>query len=414
MLERKVRAARNHIQSPSTQIGTELSLCPFPGELTPRSRDLVYKFILNIDEAVNQPSLCCQPVDVSASIWIQYIFLDIAYFHQAVATSIKYNDSHFEKADDDTESLCHLSRAICLINEKISGKDALYDTTIAAIVGLIGHERLQNQHQTVMIHFKGLQRIIELRGGVTCLMSNAHLVDKIFRVDIELALYYGTTTQFHVGDVPGHILSKLRSTVNQNQDQKTMNFQLTKVLSTDLQEVLSDSLILTYALNNHDKLPMKLDAYSLQRTVMLISYRLIQISQLASPPLATDLENMLHIALTAFTTTLFLGFGSTDLKAPLLAALLRQLAQRYLPGDAECQKIFLWALFIERASVFNDLDDRWISPKVRKLIMTMNLHTWADVKNFLSTFPWIDSVHGQNGRELWEKSEVNCILPRED
>jgi hypothetical protein len=120
-----------------------------------------------------------KPVRSSNSYCLQV--LTCTDFHQAVATSIKYNNSEFEKGGDAAESLRHLSYAISLINNKIAGKDALSDTTIAAIVGLIGHERFQNQHQTSIIHFKGLQRIIELRGGIPSLLNNAHLVDKIFR-----------------------------------------------------------------------------------------------------------------------------------------------------------------------------------------------------------------------------------------
>ena len=95
LVKRLAVHTQSSLQSPSPQIGNEMSLCPFPGEMTPRCRDLVYKckswlfatkishtniqpVILNIGEAINQSTLCCQAVDVSASIWIQYIFQDKA------------------------------------------------------------------------------------------------------------------------------------------------------------------------------------------------------------------------------------------------------------------------------------------------------------------------------------------------
>jgi hypothetical protein len=230
------------------------------------------------------------------------------------------------------------------------------------------------------------------------------------RVDIEFALYNGTTTQFHIKDVPGQILSELRTTMCHNKEQQIVNFQFTKLLSPDLQDVLSDILILACVLNNHENVPMKLNAYSCQQIVILVSYRLIQISQLATPRLASDLENMIHLSLTAFTTTLFLGFGSAALKAPLLVKLLRELAQRFQAHDAETKKVLLWVLFMGRASVFNDLGDWWIVPKIREIRIDLNLRTCEDVRNILSRFPWVDSVHGQSGRALWEKSEDNCIL----
>lgn len=92
-----------------------------------------------------------------------------------------YNDFNLVNCEDATESLRHLLCATRIINERLSGSEALSDTTIASIVGLIQYERLRGQHQDGMIHFKGLQRIIELRGGVAHLMNNPHLAGKIFR-----------------------------------------------------------------------------------------------------------------------------------------------------------------------------------------------------------------------------------------
>ena len=92
-----------------------------------------------------------------------------------------YNDSHLVKCEDSRESLRHLLRATRLINERLSGIDALSDTTIATIVGLIQCECLRGQHHDGMTHFTGLQRIIELRGGVARLLSKPQLAGKIFR-----------------------------------------------------------------------------------------------------------------------------------------------------------------------------------------------------------------------------------------
>lgn len=112
-------------------------------------------------------------------------------FHCAVATAILYNCTDSLRCEDAAESLQHLSQAIRLINKRLSGKEALSDPTIAAIVGLIRHDRLRDQYHTAMIHFKGLRRVIELRGGVAHLMSNPHLANKIFRL-VALFVNYPT------------------------------------------------------------------------------------------------------------------------------------------------------------------------------------------------------------------------------
>lgn len=96
MLVRRMEANVPHsFPSPSRQVGTGVSLFPFPGDLTSISRDLVssvkhahssYEFlshwrwlvISSISEAANEASRYSQSVDISAPIWIQYIFLDDA------------------------------------------------------------------------------------------------------------------------------------------------------------------------------------------------------------------------------------------------------------------------------------------------------------------------------------------------
>ncbi len=206
--------------------------------------------------------------------------------------------------------------------------------------------------------------------------------------------------------MPGHILSQLRSVFRHDQEQQLWNFRLIRRLSSDLQDVLSDILTLAYLLNNHDKLLIRLNSYSLQDAVILVSYRLVRISPLAGPQPTNDLESMLHLALTAFTTTIFLEFGSTPSKAPLLSALLRETAQRYLPDHTESQKLLLWVSFMGRASVFIDLDEWWLIPKITRAAQALDLHTWADLRYELSQLPWIYLVHDHAGRVLWEKSEA--------
>jgi hypothetical protein len=144
---------------------------------------------------------------------------------------------------------------------------------------------------------------------------------------------------------------------------------------------------------------------------MQISYRLIKVSPLAGPRPTNNLEDMLHLALTAFTTTLFLGFGSALLRAPLLPASLRDSAQRYRPEDKESQQLLLWVLLVGRASVFTDLDECWLVPKMREIGVALELRTWEDIWCVLIQFPWVNLVHGRAGRALWEKSDIYSGLP---
>lgn len=76
----------------------------------------------------------------------------------------------------------HLSCTFRLVNEKLSGKEALSDTTMAVLIAMAQYDRLRAQYRQGLVHFEGLQRMVELRGGISQLMPyNPGLAQKIFR-----------------------------------------------------------------------------------------------------------------------------------------------------------------------------------------------------------------------------------------
>lgn len=61
----------------------------------------------------------------------------------------------------------HMSQALRLINERLSGNDAVSNQTIAAVVAMVLYERQQGQFRRGLIHVKGLRQMTELRGGLS-------------------------------------------------------------------------------------------------------------------------------------------------------------------------------------------------------------------------------------------------------
>jgi len=76
----------------------------------------------------------------------------------------------------------HLSQTFHLINQRLSSCDPVSDSTIAVVVSLTHYDRLQGRYRQGLVHLKGLQQIVELRGGVSeFTKSNRSLALKIFR-----------------------------------------------------------------------------------------------------------------------------------------------------------------------------------------------------------------------------------------
>ena len=148
----------------------------------------------------------------------------------------------------------------------------------------------------------------------------------------------------------------------------------------------------------------KLDGYTFHDILILMGYRLIHISPLLGPRLASRIENALHLGLTAFMTTFLLGLGLTVPEFPLLSKLARSAAQGNFDEDKENQEVLLWVFFIGRASIFREADDVWLIPRVTGTMLALGLHTWEDLSRTLSKFPWVSALHNKPGQTLWHRS----------
>jgi hypothetical protein len=77
------------------------------------------------------------------------------------------------------KALYHLLQTFALVKKRLEGDDALSDSTIAIVMSLINQEQIRQQYSAAAVHVKGLEKMIELRGGLSQLEGNTALVLKI-------------------------------------------------------------------------------------------------------------------------------------------------------------------------------------------------------------------------------------------
>jgi hypothetical protein len=75
----------------------------------------------------------------------------------------------------------HMCLGLRLVNEKLSSSQALSDTSIATVISLCLIYSMRQLPVQVIVHFEGLCRLIELRGGLNQLRDNPTLVEKAHR-----------------------------------------------------------------------------------------------------------------------------------------------------------------------------------------------------------------------------------------
>ncbi len=155
----------------------------------------------------------------------------------------------------------------------------------------------------------------------------------------------------------------------------------------------------------------KLDPLDYSESVVSFLYNLLRFAPLGGPRPNNPLENLVHLTLLAFMTTLLPEYGHNHSMRNLLASHLRLAHDDFPNTDGRNREITLWALFISRVSVLGRGEDRWLLPSLAETCRRLNLHAWPDVCQILCEFAWISPIHEKAGKVLWVAVERQNNLP---
>ncbi|KAF2493962.1 hypothetical protein BU16DRAFT_562918 [Lophium mytilinum] len=393
-------------------IGDWLSVLSFP-EQPPGSKHLVQRAFSFISAPRHVPELSDAIDSTGASaMWVQFMFLDEACFHCAVAVSTIALNNLVTKQEEPAEALRHLSCTFRLVNERLSGKDTVSNTTIAVVLLLTQYERIQNRYCQGLVHLEGLHRMVELRGGICKLTRDAPgIAKKIFSAELEYALFLGSATRFSIEDIiPTStavvgLASSFKHQDSGRHHPNVLDTKLFKQLSTELQDLLVDMVYLAQLLNDaSDGCRSALNSQIFHDTLILLGYRLVRIRPLGGPRSTSPLINIVHLGLALFLMTLLRRLDRRIVEIPLLSQLAHSAAKEELEDEEESHELLLWVLFIGGVSVFKQIDDAWLDPKIVRTRDALSLHTWDDVRRTLIKFPWVGAVHDNPGQLLYKRA----------
>ncbi|KAL4777377.1 hypothetical protein BDW60DRAFT_202274 [Aspergillus nidulans var. acristatus] len=356
--------------------------------------------------------------DHMGSVWVRYLFLDEAYFHCSVATSILCSKSLVRET---TQGMYHIARTYRIVRDRLmSEEEATSDMTIAILVVMSQYERLQGQYARGYVHVRGLRRMIELRGGVKHFNSDCcGVIQKVLRADLEYALQLGLGTLF--GSEGIEFLRECRG-ISLN-DGKQEELVANPEVDTFLQNGLRLSLWSTFS--NMRRLADllndagagyrgKLGAEEFHNTILLLGYSLLHISPLdvSTGPGAcsvlgiSPLEEVVHLGLVAFLVTFLRGLNQRIAENPLLSHRLRLAIDKLLSsveGGQESKiikRVLVWALFVGAVVVFKPSDDGWLIPTTSTAMNALGLSSLKDVREALAGFPWVAAIHDRTGTVL--------------
>ena len=75
--------------------------------------------------------------------------------------------------------MSHLTQAVILVNQSLDTHEATCDANIYVVNFMVVQELLNGAKERSLVHLRGLQRMIELRGGLDDLEPNLKLLAKV-------------------------------------------------------------------------------------------------------------------------------------------------------------------------------------------------------------------------------------------
>ncbi|KAL4948481.1 hypothetical protein BDW69DRAFT_189225 [Aspergillus filifer] len=381
----------------------------FPVPVPARSRGLVKEALFFFCNVRHSPELdgALQSPDLVASIWVRFFFVDAAYFHCSVATSIICSKSLI---CETAQAMHHIARTYRIIQQRLlGGKEATSDMTIAILVAMSQYERLQGQYERGYVHVQGLRRMIELRGGIRQFgRESAGIVQKVLRADLEYALQLGGTTLLGLEGIE-FLRSSQRLLTDFEENIPELETFLQRHLGYDLWKVFAETQGLAALLNNADAgYSQKLGSIEFYNTILLLGHCLLQINPLCSsfehdehiiPTTMNALEDVIHLGLLAFLVTFLPGLNRRVADQPLLAQNLRRAVERLSncikagAGDRQRKSALLWTLFIGAVAVFKPSNDEWLIKTTTSTIKALELSSLDDIQQVLIGFPWVYALH---------------------
>ncbi|KAK7224347.1 hypothetical protein V2G26_012350 [Clonostachys chloroleuca] len=384
----------------------------FPGELSARSRCHVRNFLCQITHSIMSEDLGGR-IDTRIpvrSMWVQNTFTNEAYFHSNVAVSIAIFEPEAARSGTDPEILRHFSRSLHLVNERLSGRHALENSTLIAIIGLSQFERVQDNYEEALVHVQGLNRLALLRGGIAGFRDHPALMQKLFRADLEIALYFGTATTFRAEDLPSQSLTLwLRDLYKKDRQNYYKSQKIALGLDDSLQAIFLDIMSLAAFVSGRTPCPTKLQIYPFHDMIIFLGFRLFEIRPLDQAELATTYESLMHLALIGFLTTFLRGLAGRASNFKAATSSLRKAILEAPIEGSHFQKLVLWSALIGRHVLFNQDDECWLIPRLAAVGYALNLDGWGGVEEALMDFPWIPSIHNKTAKRLWNISKEGCF-----
>ncbi|KAH8819441.1 hypothetical protein F5884DRAFT_760528 [Xylogone sp. PMI_703] len=385
----------------------------YPIDLEPYMCRLIDQYV-QITTSVEKVPWSCAGDDVSANGWLPLALTDEALFHSILCGSALYSEVVL-KTGDSLEKTKHMMETIRLLNKNLRDpRFKVTDGTIIAVAHLAEYECIAGNFKNWDVHIDGLYKMVELRGGFSTLGDNVK--NKVLRVDIVGCISTFSEPRFVSKKIDTSSYAFTGLTVKPPTLPLSDGFKTVAevfLFDESLVEILSELQYLTSVVDK------KIDHMMFDGLAIAIQYHLLQFHFLAdrnSPNLILEeacsmgalicLKTIHHAEIGLQVEGYPAGISADEAVVLKLKTCLGMIDT----NTTLARELFLWIIFLSGTAVAGTKHRAWFVARLAKAIKEWKIGSWEQVRSSLVKFLWVESVHADSSRGLWDEAKVTMDI----
>ncbi|KAF2003791.1 hypothetical protein P154DRAFT_486527 [Amniculicola lignicola CBS 123094] len=372
---------------------SDLECVQFATKIDDRSRQALFKVL-----AISATSNLLYPVERcidlhNAQDYVRWLSQDAGFVHITLFTTCAIDDFMQHQAPT-TLTLQYLRQSLVYVNSKLSEHEGYkLDTIIVVVMTLAFMGTMFEDLDAASAHIKGLQRLVQLRGGHQYLMKNPKIYFKIERIELSWCLSTGQVPVFYRSPVSWQPFFR---------GSQPAPSGLCDILSIDiatwpkLAGVYKDLQYLSNLINKNDIHGTMMDAESFQNAVHSIQSRLLALQG----DNRGGIGECMRLGMLAVLTTTF-RMPSRKMPHAYLASRLRATLETTSATTPGSRMVLTWVLLMSIVAVF-EANESWISHLWCTLVRQQK---WEAMEAMMEQLIWIRCIHDEPGNQAFMQLE---------
>ncbi|PGH27622.1 hypothetical protein AJ80_00635 [Polytolypa hystricis UAMH7299] len=359
-----------------------------------------YRILYSVEKYTNYNPL--------TSHWIPFAFQSAAMMHAILGCADTATTAPWNHRLRPT-AIKHLNAAIHIVNKSLAADPPTITDSIIAVVSTIAvMEEVSGHHDNWKVHMKGLYQLVKIRGGLVALKSNPLLLDKIHRADLAGAVDALETPYFAANWDSSCLLTTPAIPFRNG---RFTELERTLPFDDRIRSLITAFEATIESLNQLHAGDTEVDPTNLRANLTSMQYTLLSMGFDDRP------NEFCRLSLILFLASIFnelpqghvLGNDKLRMKA---RSLLDDTSSLMRANESNLDILVdfrLWIMFLAASTIFNHTSPlkEWYLKSIAVTASTAGILdcSWDDMRNRVSTFLYITSVHSFAFEDVWQAAQ---------